>query len=256
MILGAEQFHDSHIGQAEIVRKIYKLIRECIGEKNYLLSCGAPYESVIGVVDAYRTTGDIHNYWGMIVQNIVGMFSRWWMQGCVGNTDPDFLIVRSKETTDDRQLNRRLSEAPKNHGMHWMDGAEMNIEEAKVLALATYLMGGDLFLSDAIGKLNSQGIDLINKVVPPLPRPAHPLNLFDSESNRYFIWLGETEQEFILACFNLTDYKWTKILKLDFLNSSTQAFDFWTSAPFTLNKAVELTLPPRSAQAFRIPKKH
>jgi hypothetical protein len=190
----------------------------------------------------------------MIIQNVVGMFSRWWMQGAIGNTDPDFLIVRSKETTDDWQLNRRLPVAPRKHGMHWTDGAEMNVEEAKVLALATYLMGGDLVLGDAIGKLNSRGIDLIDKVVPPLSNPAHPINLFDSECNRYFIWLGETEQDFILALFNLTDYQWTKTLNLDFLDSPTQALDFWTSTPITLDQSAEITVLPRSARAFRIPR--
>jgi hypothetical protein len=256
MILDAERFHDPRVGRAEVIRSVFKLIRECIGEECYLLACGAPYESVIGIVDACRTSADIHNHWGMIVQNIHCIFGRWWMQGSIGNTDPDFLIVRNSETTDDRQLNRRIPVIPRARSMHWTDGAEMNLEESKVLALAVHLSGGDAVLGDAIDKLNATGIDILNKVISPLNAPARPLNLFDPQGNSYPVMLAKSEDEFLLGVFNLTDDAVTRTIDLSILNESTpaRAFDFWTNEAVEIADQIQLFLPPRSAKGLKIPR--
>jgi hypothetical protein len=97
-ILKADSFHDKSIPRGGILRKAFTIIRESIGDDSYLLACGAPYESVTGLVDACRTTGDIHNFWGHVLANAEAMACKWWMQGSLWNNDPDFLIVRAKET--------------------------------------------------------------------------------------------------------------------------------------------------------------
>ncbi len=258
LILQAEQFHDERISKAQIIRMVFQLIRECIGDDCYLLSCGAPFESVIGIADACRTSGDIHNYWGMAVQNIHCMFTRWWMQGSIGNTDPDFLIVRTPETTDDKQLNRRLPILPRTKGTNWINGIEMNLEEAKVLALAIHMTGGDVILGDAIGKLNEMGIDVLEKILSPLKAPATPINLFEPHGQDCPILLAEKENEFVIGIFNLTDEPVTQTVDHKVLRESSpiKAVDFWTGQKIKITIPFQLTLPPRSAKGLKILRNH
>jgi hypothetical protein len=256
MMVGAEKFYDRRIGKAEILRKVFQIIREAIGEDAYLLSCGGPFESVIGIADAFRVSTDIHNYWSMISQNLRCIFARTWMQGTVGNIDPDFLIVRSSETTGERQLNRRLPICPRFNGLHWLDGAEMTMEEAKVLALGIHLCGGDVILGDAVGKLNRLGIDILKKVITPLGSPAKPINLFEPQGMDYPVMLAEDQNEYIMGIFNLTENQVTRKIDLGFLRSKkkTEAVDFWTEDAVPVGDFFELTLPPRSAKGLKFRK--
>ena len=66
-ILNALRFSDPTVGRNDLIRRAFQAIREAIGEEAYLLSCGSPYESVVGLVDAVRTSGDIHIYWGHVL---------------------------------------------------------------------------------------------------------------------------------------------------------------------------------------------
>lgn len=254
MVLEAEQFHDPSVGRADIIRMLFQLIRESIGDDSYLLSCGPPFESVIGIADAFRTGGDVHNYWGHIIQTCRTFLARWWMQGSIGNVDPDFAIVRCGETTDDPQLSRRNPVKPRNLGSHWTNGAQMNLEEAKVLAMAVYMTGGDIFLSDAIDKLNEAGIDVLKKIMPPLPAPAKPLNLFSRDGMSLPILIAETNDEFIVAAFNLTDDPQTQTINPDFVKTPTDALDFWTNEPVRIDQPLQILLSPRSAKALKFKK--
>ena len=243
MVLDAEQFHDPTVGRADILRMLFTLIRETIGDESYLLACLAPFESVIGIADSFRITVDVHSYWSNIVRNCRVLFSRWWMSGTIGNVDPDFAIVRCSETTDDIQLNR-LSMSP--------GSAHMTLEEAKVLAAAIYMTGGDVFLSDALAKLNDTGLDILQKIVEPLPAAAKPLNLFEQDGMTLPVLLAETEEEFIVSAFNLTDDPHTQTIETDFLNGQNRAVDFWTDENILIDGHLRLMLPPRSCRVLKI----
>ncbi|NLE29455.1 MAG: alpha-galactosidase [Phycisphaerae bacterium] len=255
MIMDAERFHDTQIGRAKIVRKVFRIIRESIGEESYLLSCGGPFESVIGIADACRISTDIHNYWSMIAQNIRCFLSRLWMQGTIGNIDPDFLIVRSRETTEDPMLNRRLPIRPRAKGKHWNDGAEMTAEEAKVLALAVYLIGGEMILGDAVGKLNAEGLAILKKVIEPLATPARTMNLFDPRGQSYPILWAKRENDDLVGFFNLTDEMMMQQIDLAFLDRRfpANAIDFWSGRIVSTDRCFQLSLPPRSARGLIFP---
>ena len=252
LALDAHNFNDVHVGRAELIRAVFQLIRDCIGDDAYLLSSGGPLESVIGIADAYRATADIHNFWGQIAQNIRALFTRCWLQEGVINIDPDFLIVRCDETSDDPWRNRRLPLLSRNMGVHWLNGREMNLEEAKALALAIYMMGGEVILGDALGKLNEDGIEILKKIIAPCNMPAKPLNLFEPDAEIAPIMFSQTDREYILACFNLSDNPYTVRSQLDFLKNSVCAKEFWTGEPVDINRQFKIKLGPRSAKGFRI----
>ena len=115
-VLECQVFHDRTLPRGAIIRKAFQTIRDAIGKKAYLLSCGAPYESVTGIADAVRITGDIHNFWSHVVMNATGVAARWWMHRKLWNNDPDFLIVRSPETCTRSDLNRAFTPKPFEHG--------------------------------------------------------------------------------------------------------------------------------------------
>ena len=250
-VLEATRFHDPSVSHAQIIRKTFELIRQCIGDDAYLLACGAPYESVIGIADSHRISGDIHDYWGQIRQNIRAFHSRWWMHGAAGNVDPDFAIVRCDETTEGPRNETQTAIKPRVLETAWKDGRRMNLQEAKVLLLATYLTGGDIVLGDAIFQLNQAGIDELKRILPPLSAPAVPLNLFSRGGHDTPILLATLEGgQAILACLNLTDDNAEVNLTLPQLSRFTQAADWETNSPTAL--PTQVTLAPRSARAWRL----
>ncbi|SFA73414.1 Melibiase [Cohnella sp. OV330] len=253
LLLGASTFHDPRMSHAGMIRRLFEVIREAIGADAYLLACGAPYESVIGIADAHRTTGDVHNYWSHIRHNIRSMLARWWMQGAIGNTDPDTVNVRCPETTDDRQLNRRLALNPWGLNGGWAAGREMNLEEARTLLLSCYASGGDLLVGDSIVKLKSAGTDMLAHLLrqPPVRRGV-PLNLFEPDGDELPIVAAETGDPDIrlLVLFNLGDDYRTQRIPGDFLASNLSWASFWSGEAEPAPRDGEVSLMPRSAVAW------
>ncbi len=243
--LKAALFHDRSVGRADLLRGLFQLIRDCIGPDRYLLSCLAPFESVIGIADAHRTTGDIHNHWTHIRHNVRIMFQRLWMQGAIGNTDPDFLIVRSPQTTEDQSLHRRSAVLPESLEDFWCRGPDMSLEDARVLALAVHLTGGDLILGDALPRLNEQGLAVLRRMfeAPALIGPARLLNLLTPGQELMPAVAAPVSGGMLLGLFNLTDGPVEHRVNLP---AARRIVDFWTHQTVEMPVG-PISLPPRSA---------
>ncbi|MCU6708385.1 alpha-galactosidase [Paenibacillus sp. J5C_2022] len=254
LLLGASSFSKNDITHSGMIRKLFTVIRQAIGEDAYLLACGAPYEAVVGIADAHRTTGDIHHYWSQIRQNVRSMFARWWMQGAIGNTDPDFAIVRCDDTSDDPHRSRRLPLKPWKAGANWNNGREMDLEEAKTLLLACLVTGGDLVLGDALPLLNEEGHMLLEKLLNTPVDAGMPLNMFDRDGDDLPIVLaklkeGGEAEKYLLAAFNLSDDP--RELRLPAACPEGDCWsDFWTDQPAQPPAASDLILPPHSTRAW------
>ena len=180
-----------------------RTIRRAIGEEAYLLACGAPYESVLGLADAVRVTGDIHNFWGHVLANAASVAARWWTHRKLWNVDPDFLIVRCPETTPDKQLNRPGRVKPFEYADYWLAGREMRMNEVKAYALLVYLSAGDIMIGDDLTQLNAEGFALLRKVLEqPLSRAAKPTDLFGAHGALPCFWLAEEDEFAFLGVFN------------------------------------------------------
>lgn len=248
LLMNAARFHDPTVGRADLLRRLFQLIRDCIGEERYLLSCLAPFESVIGIVDSHRTTGDIHAYWSHIRHDIQVMFQRLWMQETVGNTDPDFMIVRSDETGDDRNRQRRMAVQPESPDDYWCRGPAMTLEQAKVLALAVHLTGGDLVFGDALHKLNDRGVEVLRRLADaPTPAPGRLLNLLTPGQALTPVVSAPTSRGSLLGLFNLSDISCLHHVDLTHARRIT---DFWTNQPVRLPTDGRITLQPRSAMGL------
>ena len=245
-ILKAVRFADPAVPRGDLIRRAFQVIRDAIGPDAYLLGCGAPYESVHGLVDAVRSTGDIHTYWGHVLLNAGGIACRWWMQGRLWNCDPDFLVVRGPDTAEPPYFRRRVV-APMPPGGAWMAGREFNETEARAYALLVHLSGGDVILGDHLPLLKPLGGDILRRVLQPRP-PAVPVDLFISEQDLPRVWISRDTRTTLVGLFNWTE----KPARLDFnpadYGLTGMARDFWTGqAPANIPRQ----MPRRSAIGLR-----
>jgi hypothetical protein len=246
-ILKATRFADPSVGRAALIRRAFAAIREAIGPDAYLLSCGTPYESVHGLVDAVRATGDIHIFWGHILLNAGMLAAHWWMHGNLWNLDPDFLVVRGPETADP-PYGRSQTVKPMPPGGGWVAGREFNESEARTYALLIHLTAGDLILGDHLPALHDNAIEILRKVLAPRTNPAVPVDLFTTEQDLPRIWISRDDSDTLVGLFNWSD----KPAHLDFRPGdhglSGAPTDFWTNEPVP---GIPARLPRRSSLALR-----
>ncbi len=255
-ILNATNFYDRTVPRGELIARAFKIIRRAIGQDSYLLACGAPFESVINIADACRTSADIHNFWGHILNNATHISARWWMHGRLWNNDPDFLIVRSKETTTVDRQNRPYTPRPYDRKNFWFAGRELNLSEIKVYALLVYLSAGDIILGDDLSALNDKGLEIIKKVLErPLQNAGVPVDIFKYHDALPSIWVAKEKGFSVIGIFNWEeDAKHITIdLSLSGIGNITTITGFWDGKELQTDvNTIDITLQPRSCNAFII----
>jgi alpha-galactosidase len=158
------RFFDPTVTRAQALRRALAIIREAAGEKTYLLGCGCPLGSGIGIFDAMRIGPDVDPFWKPhvfrrtwaargdptvpaawnSVRNMLArapLHRRWWWN------DPDCLLARDAET-------------------------DLTADERRTLAAAIALSGGMVMLSDNLTALSPDSIRLAQSLFPPLYRAA------------------------------------------------------------------------------------
>lgn len=163
---------DATKNRAQIIRDGMQTIRKSVGERTFLLGCGAPLGSMLGIVDGMRIGSDVLDKWktrwfGMdfifkdepntpsacnAIQNIIsrsGMHNRWWYN------DPDVLLIR--------------------------ENSRLTIEEIQSLASVIALSGGMLLLSDDLTKVGQARLKIVQKLLPQLDNRPWVLDWFDQQ---------------------------------------------------------------------------
>ncbi|MGD0806304.1 MAG: glycoside hydrolase family 36 protein [Anaerolineales bacterium] len=146
------RFFDPTVTRAQALRKALEIIRQEAGEKTYLLGCGCPLGSGIGIFDGMRIGPDVdpvwkphvfHQMWAArgdptvpaaanAVRNMLTrapLHRRWWWN------DPDCLLARDTET-------------------------HLTADERRTLATAIALSGGMVLLSDDLSALSLESLRL------------------------------------------------------------------------------------------------
>ena len=252
-LLDCVRFHDPTIPRGEIVRRGVEAIRRAIGDEAYLLVCGAPFESVVGLAEGARVSGDIHTYWGHLKRNARSVSSRFWMHGRLWTNDPDFFVVRSTGTSDDPIPNRKGAPRPYDERNVWNAGRPFNLEEAQTHALMQFLSGGDLILGDALRKLRPNGIELIRRVLDHrLSAPAVPIDLFDPAEDVPARWVAVVGDRAYVGIFNWKEFDRTFDASPAALGIEAfgDAMDFWTEEGVSDETLRNLTLRARSSRGL------
>lgn len=162
---------DNSLTRAQIMRKAMEEIRSSAGSDTFLLACGAPLGSVIGLVEANRISADVSGSWSPkfngvsflfkkephmpsaknAIQNIITraeQHNRWWIN------DPDCLLVRPE--------------------------IDLNIHEIQSLASLIAITGGSLLVSDDLPKLPRERRQIIEVMLPLIGKRAYVMDWLDT----------------------------------------------------------------------------
>ncbi|MEW6201144.1 MAG: glycoside hydrolase family 36 protein [bacterium] len=166
--------------RAEAFRRGLEAIREVVGDR-FILGCGSPLLTAVGLVDGMRISGDTSPRWMDFLPQAVGykagpgMYSashvaahRYFMNGTLWLNDPDVLMSRFRDT-------------------------HLTRDEIITHATMIALMGGMLLISDNLTKLTDESIELAQKLIPPLPFSATPLDMFESATPSLYALTAPSE---------------------------------------------------------------
>jgi alpha-galactosidase len=158
------RFSDPTVTRAQALHRALQIIRQAAGEQTYLLGCGCPLGSGIGIFDAMRIGPDVDPFWKPHV------FRRTW----AARGDPTVPAAWNS-------VRNMLSRAPLHRRWWWNDpdcllarDAETDLtpDERQTLASAIALSGGMLMLSDNLAALSPGSVRLAQSLFPPVYRAA------------------------------------------------------------------------------------
>jgi alpha-galactosidase len=158
--------------RAAALRQGLELIRSVVGDQVYLIGCGCPLLSAVGLVDAMRIGPDVAPNWSPHVGStplsagdalaqpsgkgaLRNSLLRAWMQPALWTNDPDCLLAREAES-------------------------DLTLDEVRALATAIGLTGGMVLLSDRVAQLTVARLDLAARLLPPLPERALPYSYLET----------------------------------------------------------------------------
>ncbi len=194
-------YYDKYSTPVENYVNCIKHIRKGMTDKAFFLMCGGLYDSLIGIVDAQRTSSDVLSMWSSniniggktipytIKQNILRYYmSYWWCN------DPDALIIRRNNKID---RNTRLS-----LGL-------LNDEEVKSCVINQLLGCGIISTTEKLDSIDKDRIDNLYKIIPINNIEIEIDNLLSI--NRYpdkiYLFNKDNKESIYFIRFNFDDNK-------------------------------------------------
>lgn len=214
-LLKAYTFHDPNCGPYEAIRRLFAIIRKCVGPESHIVGCSFPAECGAGYVDSSRIGYDIHNHWEHVKMVLDSLQLRWWENGRLFRIDPDFLVVRGKDTSKEKETNvfnpcpnpEHVKDSLVNR---WRQGPVFDRYEAETWANIVVFAGGNLLLSDRLSMLNDEGKALLHSHLQPNPVTARPLDLGDGPYAG--LWYSEDAEAHRLLVINHKDTAQTMVV--------------------------------------------
>lgn len=230
---------DPTLTRAQIMRMGIQALREAAGPQTFLLGCGLPLGSGIGLVDAMRVSADVNGAWepqfhGInafikhephmpaarnAIQNTLTrapLHNRWW------SNDPDCLLLR-----------------PDTHLTEF---------EVQTLATVIGLSGGSLLLSDDLSCLQPERMRIAQVLLPLVGKRPDVLDLLEETTPRRvrLSLSGPHGPWTVAARFNWQDHPMTwDFHPADFglPDESCWISHFWNPALFAYQAKGSLAMP-------------
>jgi alpha-galactosidase len=239
------QRHDRTLTRAQAMRLALADIRAAAGPETFLLGCGCPLGSAVGMVDGMRISTDVAPDWNPqlftprlapllyremdfvgvrnAIRNTINrapLHRRWWLN------DPDCLLVRDHDT--------RLTEP-----------------EVRSLASVIALSGGMFLVSDDMNRLAPGRQRYIAALLPVLGASAYAPDWLDSDMPDVFVLprpgVGDLEPWVVAGIFNWDDEPRDREVSLRQLGLDPAgehwAAEFWDGECWRLRPGEPLRLP-------------
>jgi len=199
----AKSFFDPKATAYSALSELIGDIKNATGEDVVILGCSLPVQCGANVAPSMRIAVDIHNQFPHVKWIAEALTWTWMYNGIVTRIDPDFLVVRGKDTSDEELkwagepkylLPKRRSEMTDGDFFksRWRNGDQFNELEARTWARLVAVCGGNIFLSDRISALNEKGIGIINEALEAARDSARPVFLPD-DIRLPSVWMAEDE---------------------------------------------------------------
>ncbi len=205
--------------RAQAVRRGVEAIRKAIGPKAFLLGCGAPLGSCVGLVDGMRIGPDVDPNWHPVwrhdlssvsTQNALrNVITRAPFHGRLWANDPDCLLVRGRG-----------------------DDMDLVLNEVRTLVTMVALSGGLTLDSDDLRAIEPGRLKYLRQALPPTGISARPLDLFEHEMPRLFVLSVERDwgQWWVAGVMNWKRRTTETVLHLDDLGlppGRYHVFHYW-----------------------------
>ncbi len=216
--------------RAQALRKVLECMRQTAGDEIFLLGCGCPLGSGVGIFDAMRINPDVAPRWYpshfgieallrdeeglpsarnaiLTTINRLPMHRRWWIN------DPDCLLIRDKMT-------------------------DLTPAEVQTLATVIALSAGSILDSDPLLELSQERKQWLARLLPPLPEAARAVDWFDHEFPQLLTLPlhGPQGNWQLMAVINWSDEPQARSMRLDALDLASDVeyhvMDFWREKYF------------------------
>ncbi|HLF01346.1 MAG TPA: glycoside hydrolase family 36 protein [Anaerolineales bacterium] len=233
--------HDPARTRAQAMRRGLEIIREAAGPETFILGCGCPLGSAVGLVDAMRIGPDVDVQWlpkyygasapfrdetGMpsarnSIRNTLArapLHRRWWLN------DPDCLLVR--------------------------ESTALTLDEVTTLATLVALSGGLFLLSDDLAALSPERRKLLEPLLPVVGKTALARDWLEREMPEVLELplKGAVGEWKVFGLFNWDERPAAKTLPVD---SDSHIFDFWNQSYLRAAEPLPIpNIPPHGCRLF------
>uniref|UniRef100_A0A7S2ZFZ0 Alpha-galactosidase n=2 Tax=Rhodosorus marinus TaxID=101924 RepID=A0A7S2ZFZ0_9RHOD len=236
--------------RAQVLRNALEAIREAAGPDVFIVGCGCPLGSAVGLFDAMRIGCDVGPQWygdlkwdkwnlPSVSTSLRNSITRSWMNQRWWVNDPDCVLLRT--TT-------RLTD-----------------DELRTIATVVTLTGGMFMLSDALAEVPAERLRIAKIMWPPFPNHANlivPHLLEEQSPSVVFTQIeNHTGAGFIYAVINWSGATSKKSVTFDDIPNKSSSgqyhcVEFWTSKYYSVQtgKPISVEIPPHGVRLFAVRK--
>lgn len=215
-VILAKEFYDPAATAYSALRDLMADIKKVTGEDTIILGCSLPVQCGADIAPSMRVGVDIHIHFHHVAWAAETLAWTWMYNNRVTRIDPDFLVVRGEETSNNSWERHDKYQLPSRRGCNngddnnwrWCNGDRFNAIEAETWANLVAVSGGNMILSDNLTELNERGLAIIENAFKIAQNECRPEYLAD-DVRLPSVWRGETATLII----NWEDIPTTKTVK-------------------------------------------
>ncbi|MGB9798591.1 MAG: glycoside hydrolase family 36 protein [Thermanaerothrix sp.] len=233
------RYRNPTLTRAQVLRRGMETLRQAAGDETFLLGCGAPLGSVLGLVNATRIGADISGSWQ---PEYLG--HRWFFRG-----EPHMPAAVNA-------IRNTLTRAPL-HRRWWINDPDclilgptkLSLAEVQTLASVIALSGGSFLISDNLTTLPPERLKIAQVLLPLIEASPEVIDLLENEypAHLRLDLKGALGEWHLLAFINWDDQPITPEFTHQRYHLDPQqtylVHDFWNDRHYEWKDNSSLTLP-------------